>query len=91
MTNNNSNSSRIEVPEAKANMDAFKQQIASELGINLKKGYNGDLTSREAGSIGGTMVKRMIQAQEQQMANSGSTTPMGAMGNMGGTTQNSNY
>jgi hypothetical protein len=88
---NNSNSSRIEVPEAKANMDAFKQQIASELGINLKKGYNGDLTSREAGYIGGTMVKRMIQAQEQQMLNSGSTTPMGSMGNMGGTTQNSNY
>ena len=60
---------RIEVPEARGYMNSFKEQVASELGINLKSGYNGDLTSREAGSIGGTMVKRMIEAQEQQMAN----------------------
>ncbi|NBH83057.1 alpha/beta-type small acid-soluble spore protein [bacterium C-53] len=53
--------------EAKAAMDRFKTEVASELGVNLKDGYNGDLTSREAGSIGGEMVKRMIARQEEQM------------------------
>jgi len=61
--------SRIEVPEARGSMDTFKNQVASELGINLKQGYNGDLTSKEAGYIGGYMVKKMIEAQEKQMAN----------------------
>ncbi|MBO4298600.1 MAG: alpha/beta-type small acid-soluble spore protein, partial [Clostridia bacterium] len=46
----------------------FKHEVAGELGINLKKGYNGDLTSRDAGSIGGMMVKKMIEAQERQMS-----------------------
>ena len=50
---------RINVPEAKQGMDQFKMQAASEVGVNLKDGYNGDLTSREAGSIGGQMVKDM--------------------------------
>lgn len=54
----NSNS-RINVPEARNAMDQFKMQAASEVGVNLKNGYNGDLTSREAGSIGGQMVKDM--------------------------------
>ena len=57
----NSRSNRVEVPEAKAAMDRFKTEVASELGVNLKEGYNGDLTSKEAGSIGGEMVRRMIE------------------------------
>lgn len=63
----NSNASRMEVPEAKAAMDRFKTEVASELGVNLKEGYNGDLTAKEAGSIGGEMVRRMIKNQEEQM------------------------
>ncbi len=61
------NSNRIEVPEAKAAMNKFKTEVASELGVNLKEGYNGDLTSKEAGSIGGEMVRQMIAKQESQM------------------------
>jgi hypothetical protein len=53
------------VPEAKQAMNRFKMEAASEVGVNLKEGYNGDLTSRQAGSIGGQMVKKMIQAYEQ--------------------------
>ena len=64
MTNSRS---QIEVPEAKAAMDRFKTEVASELGVNLKEGYNGDLTSREAGSIGGEMVRQMIRKQEESM------------------------
>ena len=60
-------SNRVEVPEAKEALDRFKTEVASELGISLKEGYNGDLTSREAGSIGGEMVRRMIKKQEEQM------------------------
>lgn len=58
-------SNKVEVPEAKAAMDRFKTEVASELGVNLKEGYNGDLTSREAGSIGGEMVRRMIKSYEE--------------------------
>ena len=64
---NNNNGNKIVVPEAKAAMDRFKTEVASELGVNLKEGYNGDLTSKEAGSIGGEMVRRMIKKQEEQM------------------------
>ena len=64
----NSRSNRVEVPEAKAAMDRFKTEVASELGVNLKEGYNGDLTSKEAGSIGGEMVRKMIMKQEQEMS-----------------------
>ena len=53
------NSNKINVPEARAAMDKFKMEAASEVGVNLKQGYNGDLTSREAGSVGGQMVKKM--------------------------------
>lgn len=53
------------VPEAKAGLDKFKMEAASEVGVNLKQGYNGDLTSREAGSVGGQMVKKMIQSYEE--------------------------
>ncbi len=59
------NSSKLNVPEARAAMDQFKMQSASEVGVNLKKGYNGDLTSREAGSVGGQMVKKMIESYEK--------------------------
>ena len=62
-----SKSTRVEVPSAKAAIDRFKTEVASELGVNLKEGYNGDLTSKEAGSIGGEMVRRMIKKQEEQM------------------------
>ena len=58
----------MEVPEAKAAMDRFKTEVANELGVPLKEGYNGDLTSAQAGSIGGEMVKKMIAAQERQMS-----------------------
>ena len=53
------NNNKLNVPEARAAMDKFKMQSASEVGVNLKEGYNGDLTSREAGSVGGQMVKKM--------------------------------
>ena len=59
----NSNN-RINVPEARAAMDKFKMEAASDVGVNLKQGYNGDLTSKQAGSIGGQMVKKMIEAYE---------------------------
>ena len=54
------NSNQINVPQAREAMDKFKMQAAQEMGVNLKQGYNGDLTSREAGSVGGQMVKKMI-------------------------------
>ena len=68
----NSNNNQINIPESRNAMYSFKHEVAGELGINLKQGYNGDLTSRDAGSIGGMMVKKMIEAQEQQMAGSAS-------------------
>lgn len=52
------------VPEAKSGLDKFKMEAAAEVGVNLKNGYNGDLTSKQAGSVGGQMVKKMIQAYE---------------------------
>ena len=61
MTNRNSNN--INIPEAREAMDKFKMEAASEVGVNLKNGYNGDLTSREAGSVGGQMVKNMCPAR----------------------------
>ena len=58
---------KIVVPEAKNAMEQFKMQAANEVGVPLKQGYNGDLTSRQAGSIGGQMVKKMIEAYESSM------------------------
>ncbi len=55
------------VPEARAALDKFKMEAASEVGVNLKNGYNGDLTSKQAGSVGGQMVKSMIKSYEQNM------------------------
>ena len=69
MSDSNS-SNNLVVPQAKAAMEQFKMEAASEVGVTLNKGYNGDLTSRQAGSIGGPMVKKMIQKYEQDIANS---------------------
>lgn len=57
------------VPEARAALDAFKYEVANEIGVPLKRGYNGDLTSYQNGSVGGYMVKKMIEAYEKDMAN----------------------
>ncbi len=57
-------SNSIMNPNARQAMDKFKMEAASEVGVNLKQGYNGDLTSKQAGSIGGQMVKKMIQSYE---------------------------
>ena len=63
----NSNGNKIVVPNAREAMDKFKMEAASEVGVNLKQGYNGDLTSKQAGSVGGQMVKKMIEAYENGM------------------------
>ncbi len=64
---------RVEVPEAKEALNRFKQEVASEIGVPLKEGYNGDLTSAQAGSIGGEMVRKMIRSQEEKMSSSSSS------------------
>ena len=69
-------SNKSVVPEAKESMNRFKMEAANEVGVNLKQGYNGDLTSKEAGSIGGQMVKRMIESYEQSMKYSSNTNPL---------------
>jgi len=61
------NSNNLVNPNAREAMDKFKMEAASEVGVNLKNGYNGDLTSRQAGSVGGQMVKKMIEAYENNM------------------------
>ena len=63
----NNSSTRLVNPAAREPMDKFKMEAASEVGVNLKNGYNGDLTSRQAGSIGGQMVKKMIESYENGM------------------------
>ncbi len=68
MTENNSSTNRMEVPQARAAMDKFKMEVASEIGVPLKQGYNGDLTSAQTGSIGGEMVRQMIKRQEESMS-----------------------
>jgi len=59
------------VPEAKEALNKFKMQAASEVGVNLKDGYNGDLTSKQAGSVGGQMVKKMVESYENSIKNNG--------------------
>ena len=68
MANNNSGTNRMEVPQAKEAMNRFKQEVASEIGVPLKQGYNGDLTSAQNGSVGGEMVRQMIKKQEESMS-----------------------
>ncbi len=58
---------KIQVPEAKAAMDQFKMEAANEVGVSLKQGYNGDLTSKQAGSVGGQMVKKMVADYESRL------------------------
>ncbi len=60
-------SNKTLVPEAKAALDQFKMEAASEVGVNLNQGYNGDLTARQAGSVGGQMVKKMIEKYENDI------------------------
>ena len=62
------NTNKLNVPQARAAMDKFKMEAASEVGVNLKEGYNGDLTSREAGSVGGQMVKKMCPVRSASFA-----------------------
>ena len=59
--------SKVNVPEAKAALDKFKMQAANEVGVTLNNGYNGDLTARQAGSIGGQMVKKMVESYENSL------------------------
>lgn len=65
---NNYGSNNAAVPQAKEALNRFKMEIANEIGVPLKNGYNGDLTSKQNGSVGGEMVKRMIRQQESQMS-----------------------
>jgi small acid-soluble spore protein D (minor alpha/beta-type SASP) len=62
-------SNKIVVPEAKEALERFKMEAANEVGVNLKQGYNGDLTSKQAGSVGGQMVKKMIEKYENDLKN----------------------
>ena len=64
---NEMSSNRLSVPEAKQAMERFKMEAASEVGVTLNQGYNGDLTARQAGSIGGQMVKKMVEAYENSV------------------------
>ena len=66
----NTSSNKAVVPEAKGALDRFKYEVANELGVPLTDGYNGNLTSKQNGSVGGYMVKKMIEAQERQMSGS---------------------
>ena len=61
------NNNKLNIPEARAAMDKFKMEAANEVGVNLKEGYNGHLTSREAGSVGGQMGKKMIESYEKNL------------------------
>ena len=63
------NNNKLNIPEARDAMNQFKMEAANEVGVDLKKGYNGNLTSREAGSVGGQMVKKMIESYEKNLSN----------------------
>ena len=74
------NTNKLNVPQARAAMDKFKMEAASEVGVNLKEGYNGDLTSREAGSVGGQMVKNMTPIRTTDYSRTDRTAPGHAAG-----------
>lgn len=80
MSKNSSNTAAV--PEAKGALDRFKFEVANELGVPLSDGYNGNLTSKQNGSVGGYMVKKMIEAQERQMSG-GQSTSSGMSGTSG--------
>jgi len=67
MSSKNNNRNQIMVPQAREAMNKFKMEAANEVGVDLKQGYNGDLTSRQAGSVGGQMVKKMIESYENNL------------------------
>ncbi len=67
MSTNSTSNSKLVVPEAREAMERFKMEAANEVGVDLKQGYNGHLTSREAGSVGGQMVKKMIESYENSL------------------------
>lgn len=69
MANSSGNSNYKVVPEATEALNKFKYEVASEVGVNLKEGYNGDISARDAGRIGGNMVRKLIQQAESQMTN----------------------
>jgi len=62
---------KVNIPEARAALDKFKMEAANEVGVTLKQGYNGDLTSKQAGSVGGQMVKKMVESYENSIKNNG--------------------
>lgn len=74
MASSSGSSNRVNVPEARAALEQFKYEVANEIGVPLKQGYNGDLTSAQNGYVGGYMVKKMIEAQEQMMAGKSQST-----------------
>ena len=74
------NTNKTNVPEAKEAMDRFKMEVANELGVPLSNGYNGNLTSAQNGSVGGYMVKKMIEAQERQMSGQNGMSGQSGMG-----------
>ena len=67
----NKSSNKINVPEARAALEQFKYEVANEIGVPLKQGYNGDLTSAQNGYVGGYMTKKLVEMAEQQMAGKG--------------------
>ena len=69
MASTSKNSNYKVVPEATEALNKFKYEVASEVGVNLKEGYNGDISARDAGRIGGNMVRKLIQQAESQMTN----------------------
>lgn len=75
MSNSSGSSNKVNVPEARGALDQFKYEVANEIGVPLKRGYNGDLTSAQNGYVGGYMVKKMIEAQERQMAEHNESQP----------------
>ena len=70
---NSKGNNRVEVPEAREALDRFKFEVANEIGVDLKEGYNGHLTTAQAGSVGGEMVRKMIRRQEEEMSGRQST------------------
>ena len=62
---------KVNIPEARAALDKFKMEAANEVGVTLKQGYNGDITARQAGSVGGQMVKKMVESYENSIKNNG--------------------
>ena len=68
MSNTSSTSNKVNVPEARAALEQFKYEVANEIGVPLKKGYNGDLTSAQNGYVGGYMTKKLVEMAEQQMS-----------------------